>query len=707
MSFLNKCLLVFVATLLLICSSRLLAVSLPDFDDVNRLSRRAKQISDDFFENSFEIRMRYEYAEGFTDPDDKANLSKLAIQASADLEQIANDQNNLKKQIEDYQGDDWETRFGQTGLWRRLTAELQKTKSSKLEIDFYSSIAGGEKAECPPFAVRSSCAAVKASMEKIRCFGLSGPNELNALEEQLSKSECSNDKEMLLMLAILQRRYSPDDFQKLPSRNPQAAIEMGKLLLRELSSQFKAGDVNFASFSSFDVELAVTASMQAGSQYRRGEGPQQYADLIMKLSEIQKFQNPVILYVSASLCEQTNPKKAVEMLIKASNLQSSLLYTTFLNSTPEEIARRAFEIAYQEFQADQNACQPAIIAFENYSRIASEKTDEQSQYLYGDLLKNCNRTDEAAKAFERLARRSQSFWGDAATLELLKIDLYKGRDPNESLAGLRDFILGCKRPEEREIQLRFEAMDLYCRTLLQCKSSDSAQKVLEILDAALPTQGLPYELYRAMALHQLGRLEESINFMRKAIDDNDCSTAPQIFSLLSEILDKIELWQQDARDFNQMLLDCAALADFADKCLNIRQANLILAEFTILQGKRYQKPFPTNNENDTTRLRVMARHTMAEGNYNQAAKLWADAAELRRNETAGNNKKSYGWWQAKFYELECLSKMPAPNKAGIIHTIEVLQHTYSDIPAPWAEKLNRLAANLSNPLKGQLQDNTN
>jgi tetratricopeptide (TPR) repeat protein len=235
-------------------------------------------------------------------------------------------------------------------------------------------------------------------------------------------------------------------------------------------------------------------------------------------------------------------------------------------------------------------------------------------------------------------------------------------------------------------------------------SNDSAEKVLQILDTAAPTPVFPYGLFRAHAFHRLGRLEESAHFMTQAVDANepDVSGIWSPVSLLSEILDKIELWQQNARDFNEMLQNCARLAQFAYESSNDRQTALILAEFSILQGKRGQPalsevegvPFP---ENDSNWLRPKARLLMAKGDFNQAALLWAKIADLRRNDIPAQNRKSYNWWQAKFYGLDCLAKLPFANRRDIYHTIEVLQNTYPDIPSPWAEKLRLL--------KGQPQDN--
>jgi hypothetical protein len=177
--------------------------------------------------------------------------------------------------------------------------------------------------------------------------------------------------------------------------------------------------------------------------------------------------------------------------------------------------------------------------------------------------------------------------------------------------------------------------------------------------------------------------------MSKAVIEDSNSSAALAAQIASEIIDKIELWQKDADDFNELLRNCAALADFAHKSANTLQTNLLFAETSILQGKIFLMPF-SPDENDVTWLRVQARLLMAQEKFEQSAKLWAKIAEFRRNETPAQTQKSWHWWQAKFYELDCLAKSPQADKQNIAHIIDVLSGSNPQIPAPWAEKLDIL-----------------
>ena len=127
--------------LLFLCPLTNSANAIPTAEDINRLAETAKLTVDTFMQDSFKLRMGYEYSGRFSDPNDKENLRRLAQKASDRLQTIADEQRKLKEQIEDYQGDDWDARYGSTGLWRKLSADIYTTKLSKCEVDYYLAMA--------------------------------------------------------------------------------------------------------------------------------------------------------------------------------------------------------------------------------------------------------------------------------------------------------------------------------------------------------------------------------------------------------------------------------------------------------------------------------------------------------------------------------------------------------------------------------------
>ncbi|MGA2678133.1 MAG: hypothetical protein ABSF37_02395 [Sedimentisphaerales bacterium] len=665
--------------LLTISLPAIAADALPTAQDINDALQKAKQTYDSFFSQTFTIRMQYEYSGRFLNQQDKDMLCRAAKQASADLEQIANTQLAMKQAIESYQKDDWEALFGQTGLWRKLAADLTNTQTGKLEIDCYlARIAGSRETEQQFFKILaksdlSRCAPLKASLEKIKYLGLSEPNELDDIADSLAKSDCKENPEMLLTLAILQNKYAPDTLQNILSHSSQTANFLGKIILADLSS---GSDLN--SLNPLTAELAAYAASTTNFP--------EHKDLLLAIAETDKLKTPGTICIAGGAIVKSDPGKAIELLMESSDSQLRQK-EPLLDIDARATAEYAARLAYDNFTQKNIDCNLAIAAFDNYARIASDKMGEEMQYLYGEILFDCGKTQEASEIFTKLADGPKSIWHDKASLQLLKIKI--NADVEGALPQLRNFVLDCAGQDEQKRVLRLEAMDIYCRAILGSDINDSATQVLNLLDAAEQTPGLRYDLFKAQALRQLGRLEESARYMSKVIAEDSNSSAALAAQIASEIVDKIELWQKNANDFNELLRNCDTLAEFANKSNNNIQTNLLFAETSILQGKIFLTPF-SPDENDVTWLRVQARLLMAQEKSEQSAKLWAKIAELRQNETPTQTQKSWHWWQAKFYELDCLAKSPSADKQNIAHVIDVLCGSNPQIPAPWAEKLDIL-----------------
>ena len=653
--------------------------SLPTAQDINDTLQKAKQTYNSFFEQTFIIRMQYEYSGRFLNQQDKDALCKAAQQASAGLEQIANTQSAMKKAIEAYQKDDWETLFGQTGLWRKLTADLANTQTAKLEIDYcLARVTGNLKIE-PQFfntlakSGLSRCAPIKASLEKIKYLGQSEPNELDNIADSLAKSDCKENPEMLLLLEILQNKYASDKLQSTLSRSSRATDLFAKLILADISSD---NDLN--SLNTITAELAAVAASTAK--------PVANKEMLLAIADSNKLKTPGTLGIAATPFIESDPAKAIELLIESSDLQTRQK-EPLLDIDSRATAEYAAKLAYDNFTQNNIDCNLALAAFENYTRITSNKMSDQIQYHYGEILLDCDKAQDASVIFTKLADGPKSIWHDKAAFALLKIKI--DGDLEKILPQLRQFILNCTGQDEQKRLLRLEAMDLYCRKTLARDSNESASQVVTLLDTAEQTPGLQYDLFRAQALCQLGHLEESARYMSKAVIGDSNSSATLAAQIASKIIDKIELWQKDANDFNQLLKNCDTLAEFAYKSANTYQTNLLLAEVSLIEGKKIEWPLPSNNE-DIIWLRVQARLLMAQEKFDQSAKLWAKIAEMRRNDLTIQNQKSYGWWQAKFYELDCLAKSPSADKQNIAHVINVLSGSNTQIPAPWPEKLDLL-----------------
>jgi len=660
------------------------AEALPTANDINNLAETARLTGDTFMQESFALRMRYEFSRQFLDPNDRDNLHRLAKTASERLQTTAEKQKTFKQQIEDYQGRDWDTKYGQSGLWRKLSADIYTTGLSKCEVDFYlaltseqpqrNEILHGILAEIDSLNQRSNTAysqflkartlallaqtdpvhkpsakkefdelmersdmrqstAFRITIERIKLLGITEADRLKLLAEDLAQSSCRNDPELVLPLMSLQRRYDPAGFEKSVQIFPEMEDFLGLLILSDISNRITR-QKDLEQISVFEAELAAQAAWRAESQ--------SYDKLLDYFLSEAKFQTPLILYVSAVKFAESSPAKAVELLIEASKLQR-IKKSDRLNVEPEKIAEQAAQLSYNLFAADLLHCRLAVGAFENYLTIAAQESSEELEYLYCAVLDSCGKTEEAEELLKKIAKRPAGKWRNKAGLELIVRAIQQGgyENPNQ-----RNKLLG-----------QFSSL---------------------IADPASPERFA-------------------------AASGGDCKYAGAAMVLVGEVLDEIDEIQQQADDFDKAANDCRVLAEFCFDCLEgeaRRHAGLYLAEASIFAANKEEEKLSAVEEllddtaesgnGDVNLLRCRARLLGEQGKFGEAAELWAKIRELRRGETSEADKRSWKWWRAKFYELYCLAECPQTNKAGIYHTIEVLENSFTDIAPVWAEKLNSL-----------------
>jgi hypothetical protein len=718
---------------------------LPTAEDINGLAEKAKQVAETFMQQGFKVRMQYECSGRFLTQDDKENLRKLAKSASDSLQAITKNQQRLKQQIEDYRGDDWDDKYGSTGLWRKQSSDLYTTSLSKSQVDFYIALTAKQserngilrrsldeiesvdlprlpassqllkarilallaqtvpaykplaKKEFDMLLIRSDmrqATAFRIAIERIKLLGQTESGWLETLAEELAQSSCADDLELVLSLAFLQRRYEPASFEKILQIWPQIEDFLGSLVLSDLSQRVEQQQ-SLEQISVFEAELAAQAAWKNEIK--------DYEPLLSRLAGIEKFQTPLILYVVALAYADSSPARSVNLLVKASKLQQQQK-SDKLAVLAEEIAEQGAWFAYNLFAADSLDCPPAIEAFENYYTKAREKIDEELEYLYSVVLDSCGQTLGSQGLLERIADRSAGYWRNRAELDLIRKAIQQSDPLNRQYYilfwRLSNLIADCSEQDERDRQLRTEAVGVYCQLLLESKENRSAQKVLDILTEAETARDPNLNVFKAKALQQLGRLDESARFLLSAIDPNSCELAGEAMELLSEVVDTIDRFEKSDLSF---MRSCKQLTQFCYDCLEgrqRRQAGLFLAETSIfaaakekdklLAVEKLLSNLANDDAGDVDLHRCRARLLTENGKFKEAAGLWAQIAEVRKSELPETSRRSWKWWRAKFYELYCWAKCPQTKKEEVLHTIEVLENTFTNIPTLWAEKLDFL-----------------
>ncbi len=719
-------------------------------DDVNNLAETAKSAADSFLQNSFDLRLKYQYSGCELNEPDKQNLYNLAARACDELQAIAKAQQSLKNKIEIYQGADWDDKYGKTGLWRKLASDLYITTLYNCSADYYRAIAAEpneknkillavltkidplDKALSLPdvkllkakttaqlarteLADKSSAIYLlnsltgnrdvpepirfRAAIEKINFFGSTEDDDAAKLLNELDASSCRDDLELVLALAFFQQQKEPTAFEKIVEKWPQAQNYLAPLILDKLANKQDVTGV-----STFDAELAVLAAWKNNAQ--------NYTQLLDKFTSVKNFQTPLILYVTGLAFAETAPAKSIDLLTQASKLQQSHK-SSRLDIEPEKIAEQAAKLAYNFFLSDTSACPAAIEAFQNYSAIAADKADIQLEYLHTLVLNHCGQSQQATDLLKKIAAATGTspaeIWRKRAALDLILQTLpqtaAKDATRKSTIEQLASLIDGCPADSNEFAQLRTEAVTIYCQLLLENNDTASAQKIFDTISYLQPHQPALI-LLKSKALLQLGKLSESAQALLDINEPNYTGFCNHAMELLEQAVEKIDLLQTQEQNFQQTIQVCEKLSNLCYIRLHDAQkyqAGLYLTEITIFSGGNQQEKIlqadrlladlEKINSQNLGLVRCRARLLAEQSKFEQAAKLWAKIAKNLEPDSGR-------WWQAKFFELDCAAKAKKIPKKDIAHSIEVLLASSRTIPDFWAEKLKLLhrqyAADINN-----------
>ncbi len=587
--------------------------TLPTAEDIDRLAETAKSISSGFKTASNELRFQYEYSGRFLNPADKEKLHTLAVQGSEQLRKIAESQQEIKSRIEAYEGDDWDDRYGATGLWRKLFTNLYMTNVNRLEIDWHVALhadqVNGEdmlhqmldridaleqdydtaylqflraralgllaskgpiyksaaQREFDMLSERSDMrqsTAFRIAIERINLFGPGDNSRLAQLTGELAQSDNLNDHELVMSLACLQHRLNmPQAFEETLNLRPGMDDNfVGVLALRDLSYRFEHDELDLAKTSLFEAELAVQVAWR--------DVPEDWLGLLRHLVQSEKFRTPLILYVTALACAEARPAEAAGLLIQAAELQrggQSKRLGIQTGTIAEQAAKLACN-AYAKGQLDQHA---VLDVFDGFYKIAGQCTDDELEYCYATALMAAGQEDRGAELLRKIAATPQATRRCRAKLDLITSAITRDHfsDPNkkaEASADLLDFLDQCSE-EGGPDRVRPEAIRMYCRLLLEPPQAADAQKVLNILTDSEVQNEPDLKAFKSKALRHLNRLEESAECLAGIYQTNNPKYALEAELLLVRIIEKYEQLQHDSADPAKLQKHSLAIARYCER----------------------------------------------------------------------------------------------------------------------------------------------
>ena len=345
--------------------------------------------------------------------------------------------------------------------------------------------------------------------------------------------------------------------------------------------------------------------------------------------------------------------------------------------------------------------------------IAGEDVDEQLEYLHAVVLNSCGRAQKSKELLTKIAARPVGKWRNRARLDLITTTIreqpqHKNEQSGKLLQQLSTLIADCTSQNESDSKVRTEALKTYCELLLQSKNNASAQKVLDTITVNDTSRDPNLNVFKAKALRRMGRLNESAEYLVKVCRAGDRQYVFEAEQLLSEIIEQIDLLQEQQENLPQFMKNCRRIARYCEGIalstyglMPVGQARLYLAEISVLAANEDQESLLEADRmldvlaqeglgDNVDYLRCRARLLTELGKFEDAAEVWTKIAEIRKDDPAPARQRNWKWWRAKYYEFHCRSECPQTDKESLVHTIDVLENSFTMIPPLWAEKIRSL-----------------
>ena len=393
-------------------------------------------IVDNFMRDSVQYRLSYFYQNRFCNDSDKEQLRILSEKASKELAALESACRLEKKRIEEYSGDDWDIKFGVTGLWRQTVSDLNNAVQLKDKIDYFVDLSGGGK------SLKNQKNRAATVMERSKNEEISAATDVNSFERNVQQ-------------AFVRLRAGDDSkLRTVIERWSETRPFFARMILGCLES---SGDVE--SLTLLETQLAAEAAIASDCG--------RYKTILAKLAESSFFAEPIILYAAGTGHIESDPNRAIEYFVKASHFNSEFTLIS---------AEQAARVAYQLHNGSKEDCQFAIGVFRNYMLIAASRADETLEYCYSRLLGQCGETQGATEVLQKIAGRDKGQFAHQAEFELLSDNLTKNK-----ASKLRQLIDKISKSEPVDKELRDNVVMAYCREQSESAELSDALDTVEVL----------------------------------------------------------------------------------------------------------------------------------------------------------------------------------------------------------------------------------
>lgn len=723
-------------------------------DDVQRVTDRADEAAEDFFARSREIRLRFHYQDRFLTERDREQMAQGARSAGETLAQAAATLQDYCRRIESYDGDDWDRRFGVTGLWRGAHTSAERFAGLACRVDYWRALtlenparnerladviarctARADGQEDPAACVlRAQCLSRLANhptardqanrllaevLEAYRSerrppdatyfhaaitrLGLLDRVDSPLIREVLTalqRTALADDMDILLRLAFLELRCvrprSDHVLQEVLGRSPAAGSFVGRVVLDDWLDRFSRSELT----GSYILDRTPLERRLALQQAAHGESSDTLA-LLEFLEGVLEPPSGLLLLAKAQAQRDADPVAAIMTYRRAAQVQRNRPDPD-LPMTPTDIAELGARMAWQLYLKDAEHAATAADMLAFYHDLAGTEANDELGYAYALVLHGTGQHTRAEGLLQRIRARGGPY-ALAAGLELvvrrLQADDCDAACRRQAQKELERLLRQPPGPEQPQQQARAQAVVLYCRLVLEMPDRPAAQTVLDLLSRTPGLEPADAAVLRCAALRTLERHPQAAKALIDVLDSPAPAVSDEIATLLTEASARIETWREQP-SFADFLADLCRLAEHAASRTQEAETRAVLrlteAECLALRGdgasiNRAAAIIEDLAQPAWTRRVEWVR---AQARVLTARGEWTRAAECWQQIATAlrDGPDAWAWWQARYWQTWCHAQRPGMDGETVRHAVEVLLSSRPDGPAFWKTRLAALAS---------------
>lgn len=723
-----------------------------DANAIELLSKDSTDVYNEFMRSSIEGRSEYDIFGFMAEWKTREEFAAIAMESLNRLSGIGERQGKNLQVIEDYDGDDWEELYGESGLWRKLAGDIDRNDYYSLEIKYFANVYGdGDKDELKVLLEKvtkrqgqsnnaywmflearilgrlgaeentymeqaregfdelrlissvSRSVAFRFDIERIRAIGEEDSCNIKGLAEDLAEAGGIDEAGVLIEFACLAHRLNEwDMFAEIISSN--AAVEgfFAKLFISAFEAASKnaeKGEEIISRVSIYDAEL--------GAQYAKQRDGDKYTEALLFACSVEKYQRPLVLMIAAEkVCEQ-RPGDAIALFVKACQVQA-VDADNSLKMDAAGIGEYCLRLAFEKFAAQKIELKTVTFAFKNFKAITGEGGDINLDLRYASVLKAGERFGEYVDVLDDIIKSGDKYYSRKAEYELIKYRLGDKATEDAAIASFCELVKKCPYDDERIKEFKRKIAE-HCSGILLGKGEYN--KVIDLLGylrlVELANDDMCLCYNKSLAYYNVGEVNGAAKYLAMAISKGDGDYFSFSFRLISGVVEAIDALSEQEK-FDELIKDCVVIAAFVGKrasdeyrfYADVYEAEVLVFAAGIDKGfaaKAKECVQALRSEYDGSNvdvLRCAGRFFLMDGQYFQASQSWGQVAGIYKA-MSKDGAKSAKWWGAKYFELFSVSVVSGEKAGDVLHTIEVFENSGEEIPAFWRSKMLKLKKNLN------------